>query len=43
MFEALHTQLYWLSQYADHIVATQLTHITPLIEPRDLGDTSESI
>ena len=30
MLEAIQTQLYWLSQYADHIVATQLTHLTPL-------------
>lgn len=30
MLEALQTQLYWLSQYANTIVATQLTHLTPL-------------
>lgn len=30
MLEALQTQLYWLSQYANNIVATQLTHLTPV-------------
>jgi cytochrome c-type biogenesis protein len=29
MLETLQTQLYWLSQYANHLVATQLTHLTP--------------
>ncbi|HTL89695.1 MAG TPA: cytochrome c biogenesis protein CcdA [Leptolyngbya sp.] len=30
MFETLQTQLYELSQFADHLVANQLTHLTPV-------------
>lgn len=30
MLDALQTQLYWLSQYANGLVATQLSHLTPL-------------